>query len=156
MGERGHELGGEFQILRLDQIEDAGLVLGQLGAPAILDGLEVGRTDQGLLPALARQQDAALLERLAHARDPERQFRVGQAGRAAGPRTEFGVAIGLLELAAGKYQSAGEGIDLMVPNHHEDFERRSGIASLRRPQQEDGGGGTRRCRFLLGRVIHDV
>ena len=81
------------------------------------------------LAALARQQDAAFLERLAHAGDAELQFVVAAIfsappQRAAQPR----IAVGVLELAAGKDQRAREGVDLVVAHHHEDFEGRAGVA----------------------------
>ena len=72
--ERRHEVGGDLEILGLDEIDDGRLVLGEPGAPARLDALEVGRGDQGPLAALAGQQDAAFLEGLAHAGDAELQL----------------------------------------------------------------------------------
>ena len=72
--ERRHQIGRELEILRLDQVDDARLVLGELGPPALLDRLEVGGGDHVALAALARQQDAAFLERLAHAGDAELEF----------------------------------------------------------------------------------
>ena len=46
VGEGHHEVGGDLEILGLDQVDDAGLVLGQLGAPLLLDALKVGGGDQ--------------------------------------------------------------------------------------------------------------
>lgn len=116
-----HELGRELEVLGLDQVEDAGFVLGKLGAPAFLDRLEIGGSDQRLLPALARQQHAALLERLAHAGDTELELIVADLVGAARAGAQALVAIGVLELAAGEHQRAREGIDLVMTHHHEDF-----------------------------------
>ena len=74
--------------------------------------LEVGGGDHRALAALARQQDAALLERLAHAGDAELQLVVRDLVGAAAARAQARIAVGVLELAAGKHQRAGEGIDL--------------------------------------------
>ena len=110
--ERRHQVGRDLEVLGLHQIDDARLVLGELGAPALLDALEIGGGDQGALAALARQQDAALLERLAHAGDAELELvgrdLVGAGAACAQPR----IAVGVLELAAGEHQRAGEGVDL--------------------------------------------
>jgi hypothetical protein len=97
-----HQIGGELEILGLDQVDDARLVLGELGAPALLDALEVGRADHGALAALARQQDAALLERLAHAGDAELELVRRDPVGAAAARAQARIAVGVLELAAGK------------------------------------------------------
>src|SRR5215468_4758103 len=46
-----HEIGGELEVLRLDQVDDAGLVLGKLGAPALLDAVKIDGGHQGALAA---------------------------------------------------------------------------------------------------------
>ena len=130
-----HQIGRDLEILGLDQIDDARLVLGELGAPALLDPLEVGGPDQGALAALAGQQDSAFLERLAHAGDAELELCIVDPVGATTPGPQRLVAIGLLELAAREDQRPGEGIDLMVPHDHEHFERRARIAWLGRSQQ---------------------
>ncbi len=84
----------------------------------------------GALAALARQQDAALLERLAHAGDAELQFGVTRLFSVAAARAQPRIAVGVLELAAGEDQRAGEGIDLVMAHHHEDFEGRRSVAGF--------------------------
>ena len=106
VGVRRHQVDGEFEILGLDQIDDAGLVLGEPVAPAPFDRLEFDRADQRALTPLASEQNAALLERLSHAGDAERQLLIGDAFRGARPGAKSRIAIGGLELAAGKDQRA--------------------------------------------------
>ena len=64
--------------------------LASLARQRSLDGLEVGGGDQRALAALARQQDAAFLERLAHAGDAEFQLAVGDLVGAAAARAQPG------------------------------------------------------------------
>ena len=150
MGVGHHHVGGELEILGLDQVDDAGLVLGELLAPAVLDALQVGGGDHRALAALARQKDAALLEGLAHAGDAELQLPGRDLVRAATTGAQARIAVGVLELAAGEDQRAGEGIDRLVAHHHEDFEGRVGLARHRGTQQQDSRRGTRNGRrFLL-------
>ena len=81
-----HQVGGDLEILGLNEIDDARLVLGELGAPALLDALEIGGGDQRLLAALAGEQHATFLERFAHARDTELELGIADlvgAGTAA-------------------------------------------------------------------------
>jgi hypothetical protein len=98
------------------------------------------------LAALARQEDAALLEGLAHAGDAELQLLVGTLVGVGAARAQARIAVGVLELAAGKDQRAGEGIDRLVAHHHEDFEGRVGLAGHRGTQQQDSGRRTRHSR----------
>ena len=104
---------------------------------------KVGGGDDGALAALARQQDAAFLEGLAHAGDPELQLAVADLVGTAAARAQPGIAVGVLQLAAGKHQRAGEGVDLVMAHHHEDFERRGHVAGLGRAHQQHGRRGTR-------------
>ncbi len=83
VGEGHHEVGGELEILGLDQVDDGRLVPGQLGAPALLDAQKVGGGDHGALAALAGQQDAAFLEGLAHAGDAEFELAISDPVGAA-------------------------------------------------------------------------
>ena len=146
MGVGHHHVGGELEVLGLDQVDDGGLVLGELLAPAVLDALEVGGGDHRALAALARQEDAALLEGLAHAGDAELQLLVGALVGMGAACAQARIAVGVLELAAGEDQRAGEGIDRLVAHHHEDFEGRVGLAGHGGTQQQDSGRRTRHSR----------
>ena len=154
MRERRHQVGRDLEVFGLDEIDDARLVLGELGAPLLLDALEIGSGDQVALAALARQQDAAFLERLAHAGDAELELTGGDLVGAGAACLQLRIAVGLLQLAAGEHQRSRKGVDGVVADHHEDFERRAGVAGLGRAQQQDSGRRTGRRRFFLWRVGH--
>ncbi len=154
--ERRHEVGGDLEILGFGQVDDRRLVLGELGAPARLDTLQLGGRNHRPLAALARQQDAALLEGLTHAGDAEFQFGGAALFSTAAARAQPRIAVGILELATGKDQRAGEGVDLVMAHHHEHLESRAGVAGLRRAQQKHGRRRTRRRHFFLGRIVHPL
>src|SRR5258708_4253913 len=112
----GREMQEAFAVARLDPgLHVDGLAL---GAPAVLDWFEVRRADQLLVAALMGEKDAAFLEGFADAGNAKLQLVVRQRSGTRRASAQLLVAVGVLELAAGKYQSAGEGIDLVMPHHH--------------------------------------
>ena len=97
--------------------------------------------DQRLRSLRPRQQDAAFLEGFADRGDAETQRRLVEP-LAAGIQRGVGddLLVALVDAAAGKHQRAGIEVDLIMANHHEDFDfaQRPRVA-----QQQDGGRRTR-------------
>ena len=95
--------------------------------------------DQRAAAARAREQHAALLERLA-----DRGRSRGALGIAVAPDR-----ILRLHLAAGKDQRAGREVNLVVAHHHEHFEAARAVA-----HEQNGGGGAGGRDFAAGRGRH--
>ncbi len=110
--------------------------------------LDLGRSlavDQRFRFPRPRHQDAALLERLADRGDAEAERRLVEplaAGIEFRPRNDLLVTG--INAAAGEHQRAGAEIDLIMANHHEDFDFVTGGSGCAVTQQEDRGRRTRR------------
>ena len=107
------------------------------------------RRDQPILAFGAREQDAALLERLADRRDLEARRRIrSRWSRAwASVRLESGgeLAVRRLDPPARKDQRARGEVDLVMPHDHEDFQADRPVA-----QKHDGRGRARDGFSLIG------
>ena len=141
VGEAGERVGREFQVLGLRHLGHGGAVLLQREPPAVPERRQPVRPDERLAAALAGQQHARLLERLAHAGRADRERGVGKRPGAPAAGAEPGVAVGVLDLAAGKHKRAGGEIDPVVAHHHEDLDALRPVAAEHQRRRKPGLDG---------------
>ena len=113
---------------------------------AVAEGFEVGKARAGNEPRFtgcARQQHAAFLVRFADRGDLDRA-RGGIGGCAVAEIRQRRIFVLRIDLAAGEHQRAGRKIDLVVPDHHEHFERRV-IAAQQQNRGRRNGPRAARC-----------
>ena len=109
--------------MSVKHFQEADLAVAQRGAVGSFDLAGALRIDKRLRSLRPRQQDAALLEGLADRRDPETE-RVLVEPLAARVKRGLGndLLVALVDAAAGKHQRAGIEVDLIMADHHEDFD----------------------------------
>ena len=132
----GHQFfTGQFEVFGFQHVGDAEVALVQRLAVARPEFGQAGRSEQALLAARSREQDAALLEGFAYRGDTQGDLLGCQAGNAGAAQAHSRIFIAHRELAAGEDQGPGGKVDLVVTHHHEDFQGLGAVA-----QQQDGGG----------------
>ena len=131
------------EVLGLQEVPERHAAAMHAGPPARDDPPGVLRRQHRL--RAPRQQHARLLERLAHGRDAVRPRPLAEAP--GGARSERGIPIFRIDLAARKDQRAGRKVEFRAAQHHEDLEAVRPVA-----QDEHAGGGLRngRGRFHAG------
>src|SRR5437660_5979274 len=122
-------------------LEEADLAVAELGAMRRLDFAGAFGIDQCLRALRPRQKDTAFLEGFADRGDTEAQRGLVEPLAARIQcRGRDDLLVALVDAAAGKHQRAGIEVDLIMADHHEDFDLLGGGAVA---EQQDGGCGTR-------------
>ena len=137
MGIRDDQINREFEIVLRDDLGKFDLAFVQRIAVLIGDRTCFCRNNQIFRAARPRQQDTALLKRLADRSDAKGQrLGIEMVAAIVQFRPLGDLMIAGIDAAAGKDQRARCEFDLIVPHHHEDID---GIGSALAEQQNGRG-----------------